>query len=230
MKKISIAFLLLSFLSVFSQVRTAAHRFEVLDPNTAGKIFRNKTSGKDRPNGSPYLMKMFASAKVEGIAQNAFMRYNVYNDEFEFITNNNDTLVLDKIADFGTITFNGLNKKYQLTAYTNTKGKLDYGYLIDFYRKGGIVLYMKENIDFYEEKKAKTSLERDMPARYTKADDSYFLKVKEAAITEFPGGKKDLIKLFPDKKTEIETWLKANKVSFGDRADMVRIVDFLATL
>ncbi|HOZ74101.1 MAG TPA: hypothetical protein PLS51_08835 [Flavobacterium sp.] len=230
MKKIGTAFLLISFLSVFSQVRTGAHKYEALDPNTAGKIFRNQTPGKDRPTGSPYLMKMFASAKVEGIAKNAFMRYNVFNDEFEFITNNNDTLILDKIEDFGTITFNGLNKKYQLTAYTNTKGKLDYGYLIDFYRKGGVVLYMKENIDFYEAKKAKTSLERDIQARYTKTDDSYFLKIKEAAIAEFPNGKKDLIKLFPDKKPEIETWLKANKVSFGDRADMVRIVDFLATL
>jgi len=33
--------------------------------------------------------------------------------------------------------------------------------------------------------------------------------------------------LFPNKKAEIETWLKDNKVSFDNTADMVKIIDFL---
>jgi hypothetical protein len=136
---------------------------------------------------------------------------------------------MDKIEDFATVTFGGTNKKYVLIPYTNTKNQLTYGYLIALYEKDNIALFQKENINYYEGKKAKTSLEKDMPSRYTKTDDSYFLRVKDATA-EFPGGKKDLIKLFPDKKSEIETWIKANKVSFSDRADMIKIVDFLATL
>lgn len=230
MKKICFALLLLVAFSSVAQVRTGTLKYEVLDPNTAGKIFKNPLTTKDKPTGSPYLMKMFTAAKVEGIAQNTYMRYNVFNDEFEFITNKNDTLVLDKIEDFGAITIIGFNKKYKLASYTDTKGKMAYGYLIETYQKNGVILYQKENIGFYEGKKAKTSLERDMPARYAKTDDTYFLKVKDGVIAEFPDGKKDLVKSFPDKKVEIETWLKANKVSFGDRADKIKIVEFLGTL
>lgn len=198
------------------------------EPRMIGTTFINVHKA-DKPLGSPYLQKMFSPAKVKNITQNSNMRYNVFNDEFEFITAKGDTLIMDKIDDFATVTFNGTNKKYVLTPYTNTKKQLTYGYLIELYKKNNLVLFQKENIDYYEGKRAKTSLEKDMPARYSKTDDTYFLKINEATA-EFPNGKKDLIKLFPDKKPEIETWLKANKVSFGDRADMVRIVDFLATL
>jgi len=213
--------------SMQAQVQTSTNKYEALDPNTAGKIFRNPISGREKPTGSPYMQKMFASAKVQNITQNTFMRYNVFSDEFEFITPKNDTLILDKIEDFGTITFNGINKKYRLLAYMNGKNKLTYGYLIEVYQKNHFTLFQKENIDFYEGKKAKTSLERDMPSRFTKTDDTYFLKIKDATISEFPDGKKELVKLFPNKKVEIETWLKDNKVSFDNTADMVKIIDFL---
>ena len=214
----------------FSQVRTGAQKYEVLDPDTAGKIFQNRLNAPDKPKGSPYLQQMFTAAQVENIEQKTYMRYNIFNDEFEFISSRKDTLVLDKIEDFGTVTFLGVNKKYKLTSYTNPKNKLTYGYLIELHEKNGYALYTKENIDFYEEKKARTSLEKDMPARFAKAEDTYFLKNKDKGVSEFPDGKKGLLKLFPEKKTKIETFVKDNKISFSDRADMIRIVDFLATL
>ena len=34
--------------------------------------------------GSPYLNKMFSHAKVGENIDNAFLRYNAFNDEFEF--------------------------------------------------------------------------------------------------------------------------------------------------
>jgi hypothetical protein len=218
-----------TFLTLIVLLTTiASYAQKDIEPRMIGTTFIN-VHKIDKPQGSPYLQKMFTPAKVKTIAQNSNMRYNVFTDEMEFITTKGDTLILDKIEDFANITFNGTNKKYVLTPYTNTKGKLTYGYLIELYEKNNIVLFQKENINFYEGKKAKTSLEKDMPSRYAKTDDSFFLKVKDMT-SEFPGGKKDLVKLFPDKKTDIETWLKANKVSFSDRADMVKIVDFLATL
>ena len=47
-------------------------------------------------------------------------------------------------------------------------------------------------------------------------------------ISEFPGSKKELIKLFPDKKQSIEAFFKEQKISFDKEADMIKIVDFLA--
>ena len=74
------------------------------------------------------------------------MRYNVYKDEFEFITSKNDTLILDKIDDFSNIKFTVSNVKYKLLNYTKIKKGSYKGYLIDIYQKGNFGIYKKENI------------------------------------------------------------------------------------
>jgi hypothetical protein len=213
---------LITGLSVFAQDNTASAK-------VSGSVFINPARQKVKPEGSPYSISMFTEAKVNNITTKYFMRYNMYDDVFEFITPKKDTLILDKIDDFNSITFTLTNKNYKLTSYTNSRGKFVNGYLVDFYTVGTITLFKKENVVFYEEKIAKTSLERSMPAKFIKSDDSYYFTTKEHGIVEFPESKKQLIKLFPNKKTEIETFLKATKISFNDDADRIKIIDFIAT-
>ena len=196
----------------------------------AGKVFRNPKEQQGKILGSPYQQIMFAAAKVDNVTQKYFMRYNNYADEFEFITPKNDTLALDKIDDFNTITFVGSNKKYKLVTYSNEIEKLHKGYLIELYQKANYALYKREWVSFYEGKKAKTSLEKDMSARYIKENNYFYLKDTNGNITEFPESKKQLIKLFPVKKEAIETFVKENKISFDEDADRIKIIDFLATL
>ena len=196
----------------------------------ASKVFRNSKNNGNKIQGTPYLQQMFAIAKVENVNQKYFMRYNAFADEFEFITPKNDTLVLDKIKDFSNITFTGINKKYTLVDYVNIGGKSVKGYLIDYYSKGNCTLYVQERVLFYDGKIAKTSLEKEMPARYVKSDNAYYFKCNDQGIIEFPENKKQLLKLFPTKKQEIEVFLKESKVSFNEDYDKVKIIDFLSTL
>jgi hypothetical protein len=226
MRKTILAFaFILLHIAAFSQTV----RKEVLNPDHAGKIFRNPAKGKNRPQGSPYMQQMFASANVESLSIKANMRYNAFNDEFEFVSQKGDTLVLDKIEDFNNIFFSGLNKRYKLAQYTDAKGKLFYGYLIDVYQKGNYGVLKKENISFVEEKVAKTTLEVNMPAKYVKSGDTFYLK-KDTVISEFPETKKQLVKLFPEKKEQLEAFVKENKISFSEDSDRIKIVNFLATL
>lgn len=212
----------------------AAHSFaqslqkEIQHPDIASRLFHNPSKSGAAPEGSPYIQTAFAKAKVVKAGVDAFMRYNAFSDEFEFINAKNDTLVLDKIDDFSDIDFAGLRKKYRLLAYTDSHNKLSYGYLILLSQKNDIALYKKESVNFTEAKVAKTTLERSMPARYTKGGDAYFIKVKDGTATEFPDGKKDLCKMFPDKKAAIESFIKENKIDLDSEADKMRIVDFLA--
>ena len=179
--------------------------------------------------GSPYTQKMFAQAKVGTVEQKNFMRYNVFNDEFEFISNQKDTLILDKIEDFGTIVFPETNKKFQLVTYTNSKNKLFYGYLQNLKENNGFAIFKKENIQYVDAKIAKTSMEVNMPAKYVKMDDTFYLKNKDKGTSEFPDNKKGLLKLFPDKKEAIETFLKENKIDFDSESDLMKIIDFIVT-
>lgn len=194
----------------------------------AGKVFRNPKNLQEKILGSPYHQLMFTQAKVGNVTQKYFMRYNNYADEFEFITPKNDTLVLDKIDDFSTITFLGTNKKYTLVTYSPTSEKAQKGYLIELYQKANFGLYKREWTSYYAGKKAKTSLEKDMPPRFNKEKDYYYLKDSNGYITDFPESKKQLVKLFPDKKEAIEAFVKENKIDFDADADRIKIINFLA--
>ncbi|MFT3793492.1 hypothetical protein [Flavobacterium sp.] len=200
---------------------------EVQHPDIAGRLFRNPKAAQEKIEGSPYTTKMFAQAEVVKIKVKAYMRYNAFADEFEFITPKNDTLILDRLEDFGTISFPGLNKKYQLSQYVDNKGRLQYGYLLEGHSKNNYGLFKKESVIFIDAKVAKSTMETSMPAKYNKQSDKYFLKNKEAGIVAFPDSKKALIKLFPDKKEAIETFLKTNPIDFDLEADLIKVVDFL---
>ena len=193
------------------------------------KTSKYNSNLKTKIVGSPYTQKMFAQAKVGTVEQKNFMRYNVFNDEFEFISNQKDTLILDKIEDFGTIVFPETNKKFQLVTYTNSKNKLFYGYLQNLKENNGFAIFKKENIQYVDAKIAKTSMEVNMPAKYVKMDDTFYLKNKDKGTSEFPDNKKGLLKLFPDKKEAIETFLKENKIDFDSESDLMKIIDFIVT-
>lgn len=179
-----------------------------------------------KPEGSPYLNKAFSLAKIDDTEAKFPMRYNAYTDEFEFLNSKNDTLVLDKTAAYAKITFSGSNKKYILNNYINFTGKDYTGYLIEQYQKNKWACLKRERVGFYPGKKAKTSLENDMPAKYFAEKEDFYLKKPDGAVVAFPESKKQLIKLFPDKKEAIETFVKEQKIDF--EYDKNKIIDFLA--
>ena len=200
---------------------------EVKHPDIATKLFKNPKFVKDKSQGSPYVHAMFGQASVAKLNIKAFMRYNAYKDEFEFITPKNDTLILDKIEDFDQIVFTGFNKQYDLLAYTEDK-KLVYGYLVRVQETNGLVLYKKERITFIEAKPAKTSLEVNMPAKYTRRGDSFFVRTKDGMTTEFPDSKKALVKVYPAHKDKIEAFLKNAKIDFDLESDVLRVFNLVA--
>ena len=214
---------------LYPQNQGVGHKFEILDPNHAGKIFRNPLAQISKPQGSPYSNPNFSFAKVENVQEKSKMRYNAYSDEIEFITAKNDTLILDRLEDFKDVTFVATNRKYKLVNYLNLDDKFQFGYLIDVYQKNDFGLFKKENIGLTDEKIAKTTLEQSAPAKYYQSSDTYFLKTKDK-IFEFPSSRKKLSKAFLDKKDAIEAFVKENKIDFDNESDKIKIIDFLSTM
>jgi hypothetical protein len=181
-----------------------------------------------KTEGSPYLNKLFAPALVAGVSKNAMMRYDAFSDEFEFVNSTRDTLVLNKVEPYTNITFTITNTKYQLVDYKN-KGKETKGYLIWLFEKNNYALFKKQNVLYTKARIAKSGYEKDTPAKFEKGNDTFFLKDGDKGISEFPSNKKGLLKLYPEKKAEIETFVKQNDIDFDKESDLIKIVDFLAT-
>lgn len=64
------------------------------------------------------------------------------------------------------------------------------------------------------------------PAKFTKQDPIYYIKTKQQSI-KIPKNIKDLPSLFPDKKNELEDFIKSNKVKIKDEASLISLVNFL---
>jgi hypothetical protein len=210
--------------SAYCQNHERDRLVDVLNEYALNKQLKYEPS---KVKGSPYLNKMYAPATVSGVTGNAMMRYDVFNDEFEFVNSTRDTLVLNKVEPYNSITFTITNTNYKLVNY-NAKGKATKGYLIWLYEKNNLTLFKKQNIIYTKERMATSGFDKSTPATFDRAEDTYYFKNGNNGISEFPANKKGLLKLFPEKKTELETFFKQNKIDFEKDSDVIKVAGFLA--
>jgi hypothetical protein len=224
-KQFTIAIIALLFSgAAYCQSHEHDRLVDVLDEYALNKRLKYEPS---KTEGSPYSNKMFAPAAVSGLSQKVMMRYDTFADEFEFVNSTRDTLVLNKLDNYNTITFSNTNMKYQLVDYF-TNGKVTKGYLIWLYAKNNFTLYKKQNIVYNKERIAKSGFDKTTPANFEKAKNSYYVRDGEKAILEFPTNKKTLLKAYPERKTDIETFIKQNNIDLEKESDIIKVVDFLA--
>ena len=225
-KNVLVAVIVLISYAAHSQLDNAAFRMA----NTLDEKARNKSSKfqASRAEGTPYLNKMFTPAVVDGVEQVAMMRYEAYSDQFEFINPAKDTLVLDKDEPFNTITFKLNNTKYKLVEYVTKEEKVK-GYLVLLTEKNNFSLYKKQIVKYYKEKFATTSYDTDAPPRFERGNDTFYYRRNETSpVVEFPTSKKSLLKVFPEKKAELEAFIKENRIDFDKEADLIRLANFIA--
>ncbi|WP_396158104.1 hypothetical protein [Flavobacterium sp.] len=216
------------FFSVLGYGQEATNRLKSLEDSGVNLYQARSRSKIASINGSPYIIKIFSHAKVGTVIQNALVRYNACDDEFEFISSKGDTLVLSKSEDYADITLTAMKTRYQLVNFIEKNGKSNLGYLINSYEKDGNILYKRQKVDYYPAKAAKSSYETSTQARYSEVKAIFFIKIKDNEITELPSSKKGLLKLFPEKKIELETFLKQNDIDLEKEQDLMRLLDFFS--
>lgn len=223
-KKLSVLFILFTFLT-FSQSNTSLRTLDNSGINPA--LIRAVGNGLAF-QGTPYLTKSFQAAKVEIINQNALMRYNAAQDQFEFISTKGDTLALNKTQDFGDITFPVSKTRYLLKSYIEKSGRSTTGYLVLLFEKNNYMLFQRQKIIFFEAKVPKSSYDTGSPARYERAKDVFFIKIKDNEVIELPTSKKNILRMFPEVQTALETFFKQNDIDLDNDKDIIELGEFLA--
>jgi hypothetical protein len=191
---------------------------------------RQKVGAKEADNatGSPYLTSSFTLGTISNVEEALLVKYNAYTDEIELDNGNNKTFILPKDEEFNTITLK-TGGVYRLFNYKND-GKDVKGYLLEKLNVNEVSLLKKEQIILIPERQPVNGYGSYVPAKFEKGSDEYYLQLKDKSVVAFPKSKKKLIEIFPAKKSEIETFLKSNKVSFKGEQDMMTITNFIATL
>jgi hypothetical protein len=230
MKKFAIYGLLL--IAFYAQGQAGGLILDRLDnAGAGGSLFRNKVfdKTKEKVQGSPYLNDVFMSSQISG-AENVFLtRYNAYTDEVE-VSYDDSVFVIPKEERYGSIYNKTSDYKLQLLRYNAEKDEYIYGYLFELFTNEKVGLYKRQQIILQEAREAPNGYSVPVPPKYNQKNGEYYLKTDGNKVVPFPRNKKGLYAVLPVNENAISGFLKAEKISFKDEEDLLKLTRFLATL
>lgn len=178
--------------------------------------------------GSPYLNSdfingiIFTSSKFQYI--DVPLRYNIFNDELEFKTAENEIQAIASPEIIERVEFG--NYKLVYTSYSHLD-KRDQGFL-QLLINGNASLYVKSEVIFQEPTEA-AAYKEPGPAKYINKSDSYYIKVGNE-IPQKVRGKKEIIELFQKHENEIAHFIKENKIKLRNSESLKELVKYYNTL
>lgn len=234
MKKLILSVTLACAFGVTSSAQGRAGRADLYhyfnDTKAGAGSLMQKVGAKETDNaiGSPYLMKTFSLATISGVDDLILVKYNAYSDEIELDSGNNKIFILPKDMEFHTITLK-TGQVYRLFEYKDD-GKDVKGYLLEKASNNGVSLLVKEKIILIPEKQSNNGYGTYSPPKFNDGGKNYYLEMKDKSVVAFPKNKKKLAEILTGKEAEVANFLKSNKISFKDEQDMIKVVNFIATL
>lgn len=179
--------------------------------------------------GSAYRNKSFQNGKIlTGKKEDAnwYIRYNIYSDEMEISRNKNlqkSQKILLKIPEISC--FIG-DEKFLYKTYVNLNGKKAQGYLIEIHNAEKYILYKKEIKIFREARKAKTSLESDIPAKFI--DQAFYLiESKNSFPTAIKLRSKDLYNILDEQDRKFLNLKIGKKIKIKSVDDLITVLGYL---
>lgn len=180
--------------------------------------------------GSIYLKDGFLPSKIQDSRLNnstaVLLRYNIYNDIFEVKYGYDDDVYgLIKNKDF-VAELNG--KKFIYQTYTDASGKVKSGYLEIIESNKDFSIYKQYYQQLTMPRKARTSLESDVPARINTYSTYYIERNNELKVLKL--NRKDIASAFPENKNEINTFIKKERLKFKDDKDILKLATYIKSI
>lgn len=210
-----------------------------LDPNVREALdfyINNKFVEGDRANiltekdiqGSPYLNDEFVNGTIYTVQKMQYngipLRYNIYNDNLEFKTQNNE---IQELAEPGIVQ-KAIFGDAQMVYLPYTQGnKINKGFFL-ILEEGKAALYAKPGV-LYKKPTQQAAYKEAESAKFVKKTDEYYIRigVENAVLIK---SKKDLISVFPDNKEKIEKFIDQNKVNPNKAENLREVVRFYNSL
>lgn len=171
-------------------------------------------------NGIPYYTANFVNVRVGDNPALVSIRYNSFLDTIE-ILDKTDVYEIPRENSFGKFTFAETNEKL---VFVNTYDQYA-GYFFEI-ADGKNRILKKIKTEFYDAVPAPNSLIAGTPARFEKQKPIYFLKTEDATIM-LPKNARDLPALLPQRKADLEAFIKSNRIKTNNEKDLIKLADFL---
>lgn len=177
-----------------------------------------KSLGKD-VLGSPYLTPNFVPALVGESQEIVQIRYDAYSDKIEVLKDDQvyDVPKSEELSKF----------KLKTTGVVIVYLKDYNGYFFSLV-DGRNQLLKKETIKLQVTKASvePNSTVKEGYSKFERISPAYFI-VSNNKIMKGPKNNKELLRLFPEKKSELEEFIKTNKINVKQEESLVKVITFL---
>lgn len=170
--------------------------------------------------GNPYLFRDFANGEIvttDNFRYNGKMRYNIYDDEIEYLVNDDNFWVSNPwVLDY--ITIDSITFIY---CSADNKNKNDGSYYI-LLVSGDCKLLLKKGVILNDPVVAKPYVEAK-PAEFVGRRDFYYILLENQEPVKITS-KQKLLELFPGKTRQMKNFLK--NISLNKEKDLIKLVEY----
>ena len=188
----------------------------------------NTAEYDDEAEGSPYLNEKFIPARINGIEETQFVRFNAVENTIE-LKDEDKVLTLSKSYDYVIQLLDSSEKRYETHSFINEDGTTGSSYFEKLHSSDKFALFLKERIIYTPSKKAKSSYEQDVPGKFKKGNTIFYvtdLGLTNDSLLEIPKKKKTLSSLFKGKSKSVEKFIKKEKLKMNKKEDIIAILNF----
>lgn len=198
MKKLFFIIFLLLPLINFSQGYVRNMLGDSVNKSTKLKSDRFRSMWDGKIKGEKYDSPDFSLGKVNG--DELFLRYNLYNDEFELKKTINGSMQFVERTLSKVVVYK-MNKHFFLPYYYRGGKNFNVGYLSLLKDLDSIRFYRKDEVKFQPATFSPTTIEIGFPPRFIKRK-LFFIQKKEATPIQI--GKRKLIKLLESLSLDLQ--------------------------
>ena len=178
--------------------------------------------------GSPYLNDEFINGTIFTTSKFQYddvpLRYNIYNDQIEFKTPQDEIQALAMPEIVESIEYGEYKMVY--IPYSNSKKIRNGFFKVEI--EGNASLYLKSEIAFKKAEEAGAYKEAES-AKFVNKPNSFYIQVGHKQAIKV-GNKKELVKIFPDHQNEITTFIKKNKIKTSKSEGLKILVEYYNSL
>lgn len=210
-----------SFAQVDYQISSALDLYRA-NKMTTGDF--SQTIAQENIDGSPYLNDDFINGTVFTTSKLQYvdipLRYNIFNDDLEFRTNNNQVMAMATPEIIERVSFGEYEMAYVPFA---SQKKIKRGFF-KVVISGNISFYARPQI-LYQQPVEPGAYKEAKPAKFASKPDTYYLRngMNEAIKVD---KKSEVIDFFPAHNDEVAAFIKKNKIKTTKEDGLKKLVEY----
>jgi hypothetical protein len=170
-----------------------------------------------------YIIEAYKPAYVDDFKQIAYLRYNLFEDQMEFVKDDNIYYLKKEIG-----------RKVHFSLLNNTTYKVfELNGDLQFFETtvdGKNSLLLKKSVRYLKHKKATSTYGVDRLADFKRNKDELYLAVNNNKLIKIPTNKKRFFKIFGSKSSDVKSYMKKNRLNHKNLKDLKKAVSYFNTL